>query len=264
MKTSEWLKKYSIVLKKRFGQNFLSDEVFVNKIVSFLNISENDVIIEIGPGAGTLTEALLKTKANVFAYEIDTTLEKLLKKRFENFKNFNLTIDDFLDVNLKDFKTPIYVANIPYNISSPIFEKIFTETPDFKYAILMVQKEFGERVTAKSGKSYSPLSVFSQFYCDVETLINVPKSAFIPNPKIDSVVVKLTPNIKDKEVNPKLFLDFIHKCFSQRRKTIRNNLKLLTENAENILKDLNIDSSIRPENLSIETFIKIYKKIDSI
>jgi 16S rRNA (adenine1518-N6/adenine1519-N6)-dimethyltransferase len=262
MKTSDYLKKYDIRLKKMFGQNFLASDIYPKKIVEASQI-EDEIIIEIGPGAGTLTDELIKTKNEIYAYEIDKTLERLLKERFKNKKNFHLKVMDFLDVDLSEFKGKniSYIANIPYNISSPIMEKIFIETPYFKKAILMVQKEFGERITAKSGKNYSPLSIFVQYYCDVENVLNIPKNEFIPKPKIDSTVIKLTPKNRNEDINLSKFFKFIHICFSQRRKTIKNNLKHIN-NIEKILEDLKIDTKTRPEQISIENFLSLFKMIN--
>jgi len=266
MKTSEWLKKYDITLKKKFGQNFLNSNNIPLKIAEKSGLTKNDYVIEIGPGAGTLTEELLKLAESVHSFEIDYTLIPLLKDRFKDYNNFILYNIDFLEYNLSEFneKHPVYIANIPYNISSPILEKIFTETPDFKYAVLMVQKEFGERVAAISGKDYSPLSIFVQTYCNVKKLIDVPSSNFIPQPKIDSIVIKLEPhNLYGK--TDKKFFDFVHRCFSQRRKTIKNNLKNFCGNSDEILDKLEISPMTRPENISVDTYIKmfdLYKKMN--
>lgn len=263
MKTSEILKKYNIKLKKSLGQNFLSDSKYAQKIVSSINLTEEDTVIEIGAGAGTLTEEICKSKAKVIAYEIDTNLKKLLNNKFKEDK-VRIFFEDFLQVNLSEYMNEkiSYIANIPYNISSPLLEKIFTETPQFNQAILMVQKEFGERILAKSGKNYSPLSIFAQFHCDISKLIEVPKSAFVPNPNIDSIVLKFIPNLKDKKIDRKKFLVFVQTCFSQRRKTLKNNLKKYFSDPEKQLTELEIHLMARPENISIYQYINLYKMQD--
>ncbi|WGS65805.1 16S rRNA (adenine(1518)-N(6)/adenine(1519)-N(6))-dimethyltransferase RsmA [Marinitoga aeolica] len=259
MKTGDWLKKYNIYLKKSLGQNFLATEVYAKKIVQKSGITNEDTVIEIGPGAGTLTEALAKTGAKIFAFEIDQRLNPLLVERFQNYNNVNIQFIDFLKADLSNFEKPKYVANIPYYITSPILEKIFLETPDFQLATLMVQKEYGDRMLARSGKNYSPLSIFVQFFCNVEKLITVPPHAFIPNPKIDSVVIKLTPKENIPDIDKNKFFKFIHIAFSQRRKTIKNNLKqLFGDKTEEILKKCNIDSKTRPENITIDQFINLF------
>ncbi|GAB6189954.1 16S rRNA (adenine(1518)-N(6)/adenine(1519)-N(6)) -dimethyltransferase RsmA [Marinitoga arctica] len=263
MKTGDWLKKYNIFLKKSLGQNFLSTQEFAKKIVKKSNISNKDTVIEIGPGAGTLTEEIANTGAKVYAFEIDERLKPLLSERFKNYKNIKIQFIDFLKADLSKFVKPKYVANIPYYITSPILEKIFLETPDFQLATLMVQKEYGERMLAKSGKNYSPLSIFVQFFCSVEKLIIVPPHAFIPNPNVDSVVIKLTPKENIPDIDKLKFFKFIHIAFSQRRKTIKNNLKqILGEKTEDVLKACNIDPKTRPENISIEKFIEIFHYIE--
>lgn len=260
MKTGEWLKKYNIFLKKSLGQNFLSTQEYAKRIVQRAGIEKDDTVIEIGPGAGTLTEEIAKTGASVFAYEIDERLKPLLNERFNDFKNVHIEFIDFLKADLSKFRRPKYVANIPYYITSPILEKIFLETPDFQIATLMVQKEYSDRMLATSGKSYSPLSIFVQFYCHVEKLITIPPHAFIPNPKIDSTVIKLTPKINIPDIDNKKFFKFIHVAFSQRRKTIKNNLKqIFGDKTEEILKKCNINPKTRPENITIKQFIELFK-----
>lgn len=262
MKTSEWLKKYNIYLKKSLGQNFLSTQEYAKKIVQKSGITNNDTVIEIGPGAGTLTETLAQTGANVYAFEIDERLKPLLEERFKDYNNVHIQFIDFLKADLSNFDKPKYVANIPYYITSPILEKIFMETPDFQLATLMVQKEYGDRMIATSGKNYSPLSIFVQFFCTVEKIITVPPHAFIPNPKVDSVVIKLTPKDNIPNIDKKKFFKFVHIAFSQRRKNIKNNLKqLFGENTDQILEKCGIDPKTRPENISIEKFIELFNNV---
>ncbi|SHF26653.1 16S rRNA (adenine1518-N6/adenine1519-N6)-dimethyltransferase [Marinitoga hydrogenitolerans DSM 16785] len=263
MKTSDWLKKYNIYLKKSLGQNFLSTQTYAKQIVKKASITTNDTVIEIGPGAGTLTQELVNTGANVYAYEIDERLKPLLTERFKNFDNIKIEFIDFLKANLSTFETPKYVANIPYYITSLILEKIFLETPNFQIALLMVQKEYADRMIAKSGKNYSPLSIFVQFFCTVEKILTVPPHAFIPNPKVDSVVIKLTPKKNRPDIDKNKFFKFIHIAFSQRRKTIKNNLKKIFDtNTEIVLKKCNVDPKTRPENISIEKFVEIFHYIE--
>ncbi|KLO23001.1 MULTISPECIES: 16S rRNA (adenine(1518)-N(6)/adenine(1519)-N(6))-dimethyltransferase RsmA [unclassified Marinitoga] len=262
MKTSDWLKKYNIYLKKSLGQNFLSTQEYAKKIVEKAEIKKGDIVIEIGAGAGTLTEELINSGATILAFEIDERLKPLLEERFKSFNNIKIEFMDFLKADLSKVSSPKYVANIPYYITSPILEKIFLETPNFQSAILMVQKEYSQRMLAKSGKNYSPLSIFVQFFCNVEKLFDIPPHAFIPNPKIDSTVVKLTPKKNIPDINKKRFFKFVHIAFSQRRKTIKNNLKILfNDKTDNILEKCGIDPKIRPENISIEKFVEIFHYI---
>lgn len=261
-KTSYWLKKFNIKLKKKYGQNFLAEDTIAKKIVKKANIKEEDFIIEIGTGAGTLSEEIIQESKTLLSFEIDETLKDLLKERFCDENKIDIVFKDFLSVDISQYdnKKPIYLANIPYNISSPILEKIFLETPNFKRAYLMVQKEFGERILGLYKKDFSPLTVFSQYFCDVRNVLEIPKSAFIPMPKIDSLVIEFKPHNK-YDLNSKDFMKFVKTCFSMRRKTIKNNLKRITNNADDILKSLNINPKNRPEDLSVENYVELYKKI---
>ncbi|PNR94035.1 dimethyladenosine transferase [Petrotoga sp. HWH.PT.55.6.1] len=265
MKTSEWLKKYDIRLKKGLGQNFLSNSTVSHEIVKKSEIDENDVIIEIGTGNGILTEEIAKKAKKVITFEIDERLKPLLEERFEGSKNVEIHFEDFLNTDLSKFKDIPklkYIANIPYYISSKILEKIFEESPKFEYAIFMFQKEFGQRLMAKSKKSYSPLSIFVQTYCTVERIMDVSKNNFIPIPKVDSVILKFNPVYKYvEEIDPKDFMKFVHICFSKRRKTIKNNLKEIIPDTEKYLTEVQIDPSSRPEDIPIETYIQLYKKL---
>ncbi|RLL88529.1 dimethyladenosine transferase [Petrotoga sp. HKA.pet.4.5] len=265
MKTSEWLKKYDIRLKKGLGQNFLSNSTVSHEIVKKSEIDENDVIIEIGTGNGILTEEIAKKAKKVITFEIDERLKTLLEERFEGSKNVEIHFEDFLNTDLSKFKDIPklkYIANIPYYISSKILEKIFEESPKFEYAIFMFQKEFGQRLMAKSKKSYSPLSIFVQTYCTVERIMDVSKNNFIPIPKVDSVILKFNPVYKYvEEIDPKDFMKFVHICFSKRRKTIKNNLKEIIPDTEKYLTEVQIDPSSRPEDIPIETYIQLYKKL---
>ncbi|MDY6894774.1 MAG: 16S rRNA (adenine(1518)-N(6)/adenine(1519)-N(6))-dimethyltransferase RsmA [Thermotogota bacterium] len=265
MKTSEWLKKYDIRLKKGLGQNFLSNSNVSHEIVKKSEIDENDVIIEIGTGNGILTEEIAKKAKKVITFEIDERLKPLLEERFEGSENVGIHFEDFLNTDLSKFKDIPklkYIANIPYYISSKILEKIFEESPKFEYSIFMFQKEFGQRLMAKSKKSYSPLSIFVQTYCTVEKIMDVSKNNFIPIPKVDSVILKFNPVYKYVEgIDPKDFMKFVHICFSKRRKTIKNNLKELIPNTEKYLTEVQIDPSSRPEDIPIETYMQLYKKL---
>ncbi|MDK2812372.1 MAG: rRNA (adenine1518-N6/adenine1519-N6)-dimethyltransferase [Petrotoga sp.] len=265
MKTSEWLKKYDIRLKKGLGQNFLSNSTVSHEIVKKSEIDENDVIIEIGTGNGILTEEIAKKAKKVITFEIDERLKPLLEERFEGSKNVEIHFEDFLNTDLSKFKDIPklkYIANIPYYISSKILEKIFEESPKFEYAIFMFQKEFGQRLIAKSKKSYSPLSIFVQTYCTVERIMDVSKNNFIPIPKVDSVILKFNPVYKYvEEIDPKDFMKFVHICFSKRRKTIKNNLKEIIPDTEKYITEVQIDPSSRPEDIPIETYIQLYKKL---
>ncbi|HPX16624.1 MAG TPA: 16S rRNA (adenine(1518)-N(6)/adenine(1519)-N(6))-dimethyltransferase RsmA, partial [Petrotogaceae bacterium] len=183
MNTLQWIRKYGLHLKKSFGQNFLNSEETVQKIVDTALIKQDETVIEIGPGAGTMTEKLAASGANIIAYEADLSLKELLTERFCSYKNVQILFEDFLRADLAVHPPKVkYVANIPYNISSPILQKIFSSGLVFEKAVLMVQKEFGERMAAVQGKEYSPLSIFVQYYCTVKEEFIVPRTEFIPSP----------------------------------------------------------------------------------
>ena len=258
MKTSELLRKYNIKLKKSLGQHLLSDDRIAKKIVEISRISPSDTVVEIGVGAGTLTEELAKTGAVVIGYEIDERFRPLLESRLSRYKNVKILFEDFLKVDPKTFPENVkFVSNIPYNITGPILEKIFKTK--FSYVVIMVQKEVADRILARPGtRNFGYISALSKVVCDVEKLFDVSRSHFIPNPQVDSTVVLLR---KKKDVEDFEALSFfLGKLFSKRRKTVRNNLKDLFEKAETTLEKFGIDPMKRPENLSLEDTIKLFEE----
>lgn len=255
--------------KKKYGQNFLKDDNILNKIIKVSNLKDDSLIIEIGPGNGSLTSKLLETANNVLAYEIDKELEYILLNKFENYNNFNLIMDDFLNrnisVDIKKFKySNLYViANLPYYITTPIITKIISEI-DVDKMVIMVQNEVGDRLSASVGcKDYSSLTVFLNYYFDIKKEFIVDKNCFIPSPNVDSCIVSLTKKEKKlyvKDVN--LFEKFIRDSFQFKRKNLRNNLKEYNlETIEKILNKYNKDLTSRAESLSLEIFIDIVNNL---
>ncbi|MFN3691716.1 MAG: 16S rRNA (adenine(1518)-N(6)/adenine(1519)-N(6))-dimethyltransferase RsmA [Fervidobacterium sp.] len=261
------MKKYGVSLKKSLGQNFLSSDVYANKIVELSRICKDDVVLEIGAGAGTLTVALAETGATVFAIEIDKRMQPILSERLNNFDNVKLIFDDFLKTDLsfllslpQGFKC---VSNIPYYITAPIIKKLlFT---NFQSLTLMVQKEVGERLLEPPGSSNRGfLTVVIQTVAKVEKLLTVPKSAFVPNPEVDSLVLKITKkenfsfnSISDLEN----YWNFVSKAFAQKRKTLLNNLRnmgLTSQQVEVLLDKVGIEKNTRPEQLENEQFFKLW------
>ena len=222
--TKEILSKYGIKLNKNLGQNYLIDKNKRNQIISFGNIDENDVILEIGTGIGTLTIELAKKAKKVIAIEQDPKIFKIISERLkeEKIDNVELINDDALNVDFPKFNK--IISNLPYQISSPITFKFLNY--DFDLAILMYQKEFAERMNGSVGtKNYSRLSAMLYFKCDVETLTDVSSESFIPKPKVDSAVIKLTP--KDVEITDadfEVYSKFTKALFQHRNKKIRNAL----------------------------------------
>ncbi len=258
---------------EKLGQNFLSDESIAQKIVESANLSGGDLVLEIGPGKGILTEKLAKKAKQVVAIEIDKNLAKRLRNKFSNQKNIEIIENDILQIDLKKLKTKYNVpereykiiANIPYYITSKII-RLFLES-DFppQEMILMVQKEVAQRIIATLGKM-SLLSVSVQYFSQPKMLFEVSRNFFSPIPKVDSAVISIKTKSKqpDKKTT-KHFFRVVRTGFSSRRKTLLNNLssgfniekyKLL-----NILEDLNFSKNTRAQELSIEEWKILAKKL---
>lgn len=271
-KMNELLEKNDFSFKKKFGQNFIVDENIINSIISKSEIDKDTLVIEIGPGAGSLTYKLAKASKNVLCYEIDTTLQEVLKENISDCDNVEVIYQDFLQANvLKDLEKYSYnklyvVANLPYYITTPIIIKMIEDGIPVDKMVVMVQKEVGDRFKAVPGnKDYGSLSVFLNYYFDVRKLLDVSCNVFLPKPNVDSIVVEfkkkdVVPQISDKE----LFFKLIRDSFSQKRKTLRNNLKGYDlEKIEEALKEYNYDLSIRAEQLSLDVFVNIANSLSS-
>lgn len=252
--------------KKSLGQNFLIDNNIKKKIVDAANIIDNSLIIEVGPGSGAITEYLVKLNAKVIAFEIDKRLEPILSK----IESDNLTIiyEDFLKVDLKSILSNYkynkihLIANLPYYITTPIINKVISES-NIDEMIIMVQKEVGDRFKAKVGtKDYNSLSIFLQYYFDIEKVCLVSRNSFLPKPNVDSVVVKFTKKKKlyyVKDIDK--FFSFVRDAFKQKRKNLRNNLRSYDlDKIENSLKSINKDLTYRAEQLTLEDFVSIFNE----
>lgn len=270
-KMNEILEKNNFKFSKKFGQNFIIDENIINNIINKSEIDKNTLVIEIGPGAGSLTYKLAHVAKNVLAYEIDTNLKEILQENLKNESNIEIIFEDFLIRNVKeDLKKYQYnklyvVANLPYYITTPIIVKLIEDDLNVDKIVVMVQKEVGDRFKAKPNtKEYSSLSVFLDYYYDVRKLIDVSRNVFIPRPNVDSIVVefikkenKLT--LKNKE----LFFKLVKDSFKQKRKNLRNNLREYDlEIIEKVLKKYNFDLNVRAEQLSIEIFAEIANSLE--
>lgn len=277
-KIKKTIKEKDFYIKKKFGQNFLIDQNILSKIVNTPTITDNTLVIEIGPGMGSLTEHLLHKAKHVLAYEIDKDLLPILE---ENFSNKPLTIinDDFLNrnidediTNLKDtFDHVCVVANLPYYITTPIILKILEESTKVKEMVLMMQLEVARRLTSKpSTKDYNSLSVAIQYKTNAEIALKVPKTVFIPAPNVDSAVVKLSvlDELKVKPLNEEHFFKLVRASFTQRRKTLVNNLHTAYNKPKdfyiNVLESIDKDPRIRAENLSIEDFVLLSDTLHKI
>lgn len=252
--------------KKSFGQNFLNDKNIIHNIVDKTKIEDNSLVIEVGPGSGALTSELAKVAKNVVSYEIDTRLEDILDENLREYNNISIIYDDFLnrDIN-SDIKEYTYdniyfVANIPYYITTPILEKLIKSKIDFKVITMMVQKEVADRFSAHvKTKDYSSITVFLNYYFNIEKLIYVSRNAFTPKPNVDSEVIALRRknNIR-KADNEELFFKLVRDSFKFKRKNIRNNLKSYDlKIVEEILKKHNKDLTCRSEELELDIFIDL-------
>lgn len=270
----EILEKHGFKFSKSLGQNFLIDGNIVRKIVENGNITSEDYVIEIGPGMGTLTEELALKAKKVLAIEIDNTLIPILEETIGKYNNVEIIHGDILKIDLQkiieerlDGGSVKVVANLPYYVTTPIIAKLIEDNLNLESIIVMVQKEVAERMAAGSGgKEYGSLSVFVNFYSKPEIVLKVPKTVFMPQPKIDSAVIKLTINKELPEVDKEKFFKIVKAAFSKRRKTILNSLSTYGFNIEKgtikeVLESLDISLDSRAENLSVEDFIKISKTL---
>ena len=266
----EIIKEYNIKPKKKLGQNFLHDKNIISSIINNVNVKDED-IIEIGPGPGILTENILKNKArSLLVIEKDDSFEVNLKKIKNKYKdNFTYLIHDVIDFDFNNLIKKEYkiVSNLPYNISVPFILKMIKirRVISWKDMVLMVQKEVAERITADIGtKNYGRLSIMVNLNNDVKKLLNVKPSSFIPKPKVDSTVIKISPKNKNLNINEEIFEKIVKICFSQRRKKIKNNLDQLNTNTSLLLELSNIDPDIRAENINIEGFLRISKNYEKL
>jgi 16S rRNA (adenine1518-N6/adenine1519-N6)-dimethyltransferase len=265
--------------KKSFGQNFLIDENYIDKIISALNPQKGETIVEIGAGRGALTEKLIESGANVSAIELERDMIAVLKERFSAAENFRLIESDALKVNFSELigtqaENPKIklVANLPYYISTAILQKLIEQANEFSEMILMFQREVVERITAEVGNSDRGfLTVLTEAYLESKKLFDVPPSAFRPAPKVWSSIVRLKPKSEVKIKNQILFRELVSAAFMQKRKTIYNNLK----NAElkslsgaqidwlEIFKTADVEPSRRAESLHPSEWENVYFAIEN-
>ena len=268
------LNENNLHAKKKFGQNFLTDQNILNQIVEASDLDRDTAVIEIGPGLGSLTERLCENAGFVLAYEIDTQLIPILHKNLARFTNYEVVNEDILKVDInKDiseklgkFKKIHLVANLPYYITTPIILNLLSQTKKIQKYIMMMQLEVCDRICGKpKTKDYNALSVVIQYRAMAKKVCKVPRSVFIPQPNVDSAVVKLQlyEVAKYKAKDEQFFFEFIRECFTQRRKTLINNLsnKYDKNKVLQILKEINLNPAIRSEELTIEQFIYIADRL---
>jgi len=279
------LRKHKLIrARKSLGQNFLTDHGVAGRIIDAVTPSRTDAIIEIGPGKGALTAMLLKGSGYVVAIEIDSRLAEELR-RTTNAENLTIVTGDASSVNwdeiIDDLKSQRFtgsgvltrvriVANLPYYISTPIIEKLFTVKRPIFDMTLMLQKEVANRISAgPGGKEYGYLSVLVQYYCVATTLFEVPPSAFTPEPKVDSAVIRLRvrENPAVKVSDERRFFALVRACFAQRRKTILNNLKVaaasqaFANDVRSALEAASVVAQRRAETLSLAEFAGLFEAL---
>ncbi len=273
------MNKYHIKANKKLGQNFLINDKVVEEIIKSSEIKENDLIIEIGPGLGTLTKELLEKAGKVICIELDTNMITILKDRFKLYNNFEIMNEDVLKVDLKNLikqekqNEKIHqvkvVANLPYYITTPIIMKLLEEKLDLETITVMVQKEVADRLTAVPGEKNTGAITYSvNYYAEAKQIIEVEKQSFIPEPEVTSEVIqlKIRKQPKVQITNEKLMFNIIKNAFTQRRKTLLNaltntNIFQNKEQGLEILKELNLKENIRAEELTLEQFAKITEKL---
>ena len=272
--TTEILRKYRITANKKLGQNFLINEEVVNKIIDASNITKEDLVIEIGPGLGTLTKPLIEKAGKVICIELDERMIQILEERFA--ANLKIVNDDVLRLNLNTlieeekgiFEKVKIVANLPYYITTPIIMKLLEDRLDVESITVMIQKEVADRLTCNPGtKNTGAITYGVHYYTYPEEIYTVPKNSFIPEPEVTSEVIKLTLRKEPavKVGSEKNLFKVIKVAFMQRRKTLLNGLTnsgLFTkEESRKILGDIGLPENIRGEKLSLEEFAKISEYI---
>lgn len=272
MALKEVLTQHNFRFNKRYGQNFLTDENLLNSIVDKSGAGTDDFVLEIGAGAGTLTRVIASKTKKVFAYEIDKNLQPVLKDTLQGIDNVEVVFGDVMKIPTEDIEANIggnyyIIANLPYYITTPIIMKFFEQAKFCKGITVMVQKEVAERLCAQPNTpEYGSITPAIQAFADSQIILNVNRRLFYPSPNVDSAVVKITfvgnrYDIEDRE----LFNKVVRTAFLSRRKTLVNNLiqgfSLKRDQAEQVLRQLNIDINCRGESLSSQDFAKISKII---
>ena len=266
------IKLNNFKFNKKFGQNFIFDKNLLNAIIDDSNITKQDDVLEIGPGAGTLTKVIASKAKKVVSYEIDTNLKPILEENLKNVENAYIIFSDALKTDIKEIESNFegeykIVANLPYYITTPLIFKFLQQTNKVQTMSIMVQKEVGDRLTAKAGDDeYGSISVVLDFYANVKILRNVPRRMFVPAPNVDSCVVQIE-FVKNKyDANADTFEKIVKSAFLNRRKTLANNLSvnfmITKQEVYDILLSLQINEQARGDSLTAEQFVEITKLFD--
>lgn len=267
---NSFLNENNFNFKKKFGQNFIIDENVIESALSSIELDKETLVIEVGPGAGSLTYKLAKYASKVLCYEIDGTLKDILDNNLKEYDNVEIIFDDFLkrdvlkDLEKYEYKKLYVVANLPYYITTPIIVKFIEDKVPVDKIVVMVQKEVGDRFKASpKTKDYGSLTVYLNYYFNVRKVMNVSRNVFLPKPNVDSIIVEFKK--KDKLLflkNEDIFFKLVRDSFTQKRKTLRNNLKGYDlEKIEEILIKYEYSLSTRAEELPLEVFVEIANNI---
>lgn len=252
--------------KKRYGQNFLTDKNLVKKIVSIANISNQSLVLEVGPGRAILTRELISLAKQVISYEIDLELKDLLEQVQQRYSNVEFIYDDFLkrdiqkDIRKFSYQSLYFVSNVPYYITTPILMKLIHSKIDFSKIVMMVQEEVGERFSAKPGsKNYSSITVVLNYFYHIKKEFKVNRRMFTPSPNVDSLVISFTK--KENKLflkNEELFFQLVRDSFQYKRKNIKNNLRSYPlEVVEEVLIRNHLSLMDRAEKIPVEVFVEI-------
>ncbi len=268
--TIEIIQKYEFAFQKKFGQNFLIDTHVLDKIIQAAGLTKEDMVVEIGPGIGTMTQYLAERAGTVVAVEIDTNLIPILKETLGDYDNVTVINEDILKVDIRKLAEQYHggrpikvVANLPYYITTPIIMGLFESEIPIENITVMVQKEVAERMQAGPGtKDYGALSLAVQYYAEPYIVANVPPNCFIPRPNVGSAVIRLTRH-QEKPVSvkdEKLMFRLIRASFNQRRKTLQNGLNnsgevpFSKEEIASAIEKLGLPAAVRGETLTLEQF----------
>ncbi|RLQ91694.1 16S rRNA (adenine(1518)-N(6)/adenine(1519)-N(6))-dimethyltransferase RsmA [Falsibacillus albus] len=279
IRTKEILKKYGFSFKKSLGQNFLIDPNILRKITEYAGLTEKSGSIEVGPGIGALTEHLARNSKKVLSFEIDQRLLPILQDTLSPYDNVKIVNEDILKADVKQvieeefegIEDIMVVANLPYYVTTPIIMKLLSDKIPLRGIVVMLQKEVADRISAKPGtKEYGSLSIAIQYYTQAETVMVVPKTVFMPQPNVDSAVIRLTTREKPAVdvIDEEFFFQVTRASFAQRRKTILNNLtsqlpdgKSKKEVILGSLEKAGIEPTRRGETLSLDEFARISNEL---
>jgi len=255
--------------KKSFGQNFINDDNIIKKMVNGAEIDKDTLVIEIGPGAGVLSNEIIPKCGNAILYEIDTRLEDFLISKLKKYDNYKIIFNDFLKEDIKSeiekytYEKLYVVANLPYYITTPIIEKLISDVNPDKI-VIMIQKEVADRFCANVGsKNYGYITAYLNYFYDIKKMFDVSRNCFTPKPNVDSTIISMIRKDRDFIVSDiDYFNRFLKDCFKFKRKTLKNNLKGYNLNViERILNKYGYDLSVRAENINTDIFVEIVNEL---